>query len=206
MRTHVVIDLETYGTGSNAAIAAIGAVAFTRESAPSIDHVLNPGVAARGEDFTRPAFYVNVTNSTGDMDIETIRWWLAQDEGARSRLLGMGYTEDAALSLLEKWLSTQHQNPDGPVDLMVWAHEEFDISILVNAYKRHGKRPPWSYKNQRGLRTIYYLHGGITSHEPEFSDDTVPHFALHDAYREAKALEWCLRRQEQLEGLVYSSV
>ena len=82
--TEVMLDLETMGNGPDAAIVAIGAVAFDIETAT---------ISPRG-------FYVRVDlesaiGSGGVMDPSTVIWWLQQSDEAREEItrLAGGVTE-----------------------------------------------------------------------------------------------------------------
>lgn len=199
MRVHVVIDLETMGTGPNASIVQIGAVSFTKERPPSVDRVFVGGMYSTTP-YIVPAFATNVKESTGSIELSTVEWWLRQAEVARTRLSEPGLAEESALVVFSQWVKCQGNAP-GPgqkdMDIMPWAHGGFDLTILDSAYRRHGMKVPWAYRNARDLRTAYDPWG-INSHEPEFTEDIIPHYALHDALREARALEWTFQQMDEL--------
>ena len=71
---HIMLDLETMGTGPNAAITAIGAVKFDPD---------------KGEIVETFYFKVNLESSVkqgGVIDASTVIWWLGQNEEARAEM------------------------------------------------------------------------------------------------------------------------
>jgi len=69
----IMLDLETMGTGPNAAIVAIGAAAFC----PHERRVL-------GKTFYAPVSLESSVNGGGVVDAGTVQWWLQQSTEARA--------------------------------------------------------------------------------------------------------------------------
>ena len=178
---HVMIDLETFGTGPNAPIAQIGAVAFEAKSG---GRVLNG-----------KAFNAYVREPMGVYDADTVLWWMDQSDPARRRLIeGMsenGEPLSTALYLLENW-------PTHALDCTwrdiehVWAKPvTFDLPILSSAYRACGKNePPWSYRAGRDVRTVYWLLGD----PPEMAEVGVAHDAVDDCLYQICELQAVLGR------------
>ena len=144
----VMIDLETMGTRPDAAIVAIGAVAF------------DPGTGQLGARLYLPGSLASSLAANGSMDADTVLWWMQQDEAARREL----YRADreplpATLADLAEWL-TLHC---GPADkLRVWGNGAgFDNVLLRGAYQRCGQVVPWMHWNDRCYRTLKALHPGV---------------------------------------------
>ena len=152
LEKQVMLDLETFGNGSNAMIVAIGACDFKLDN----------------------KFYavINPAESTGDIDASTVVWWLSQNEAARSALAGSRESLHSALVKLTAWLQNRGE------DVCVWGNgATFDNVILANAYKRHKLPAPWKFWNDRCFRTLKSLHPPV---EPPVRDGT-HHNALDDA-------------------------
>jgi len=125
--THYIIDLETMGKGSNAAIAAIGCVEII------------------GGTFSREIYRrVELSNSMsagGITDADTIQWWLRQSAAARAEVDG---TQPAELlfnvlgELRVFMTSMAHAH-----EILVWGNgATFDNVILSNAYAAYGMERP----------------------------------------------------------------
>lgn len=159
---HVMIDLETLSTDSNAAIVAIGAVYF------DADTIIE-------------TFYTNVDlkssmDSGGVVDGDTVMWWMQQNAAARQAAFVKGsMTLAAAIAGFAHWL--REVSSDEPDQRVIWGNgAAFDNVILANAYKRLGLVMPWSYKNDMCFRTMRALHPRV-----EVDFEGLAHHALEDA-------------------------
>jgi hypothetical protein len=174
---HVMLDLETMGTGNTAAIVAIGAVAFD------------------GEGVTMNPFYCAVDLRTSvelgmQLDVATVLWWVQQSDGAReSTFPAHAIPLPQALLGFSEWMGAVNGKE-------VWGNgATFDNVILRNAYalvqatqkERMGSvgrfECPWSFRNDRCYRTMRAMLPAV---------DTVAvgvaHNALDDAIYQAKYL------------------
>ena len=145
--THVMIDLETLGTGPNALIISIGAVRF------------NPLVM----DDVSDSFHVGVdlasipANAYGfDIEPGTVGWWLNPERAA-----GRSALEDVAkadlLSVLDGFALWLHELAFSG-DPKIWGNgASFDNVILRNAYEKLGMIAPWQFYNDRCYRTFKNL-------------------------------------------------
>ena len=164
----IMIDLETMGSGPEAAIIAIGGVAMDLEEGQLGNHFylvvdLESSVAAGGV-----------------MDPATVTWWLRQSEAARSLFLESTTTVSirAALKALSDWIAAQGDAP------RIWGNgSSFDNVILASAYRRMGMPVPWRYLDERCYRTVKALHPHI-----QLVRQGTHHNALHDALDQAKHL------------------
>ena len=126
---HIMLDLETMGTGPNAAIVAIGAVEFDLNELTT------------GRTFYTAIDLVSAVESGGTIDASTVLWWLKQDETARAELTdGEKMNHQAALWRFASYLKTI-------VDAKyIWGNgSDFDNVILSNAYKRAAMPPQWRW-------------------------------------------------------------
>lgn len=137
---NIMIDLETMGTGSNAAICAIGAVEFDLES------------GTLGREFYETVDLQSSVNAGGVMDASTVLWWLKQSEEARKELLDPSADIYVALTLLTRWM----YDSETPLkEICIWGNgADFDNVILRNAYDRLDMVTPWSPWANRCYRTI----------------------------------------------------
>jgi hypothetical protein len=165
MSLHVSLDLETLGTGSNAAIISIGACKF--------DPWADGGIDDR--------FHAHITFESamkyGRADADTILWWIGQDQHARVTMLAAQDSAvelDEALSVFADWFGSE--------PLLVWGNgATFDNVILRNAFKACVIECPWGYYNDRCFRTLKNLSAVMA---PPF--EGVRHDALADAVHQAK--------------------
>lgn len=136
-----MLDLETMGNGSKAAIIAIGAVKFNTGNRQIFDR-----------------FYSRVDlQSCMDAGLEisasTVMWWLQQSEAARSEFKGTLPSLHTALVGFTAWMKKE------PTGSRVWGNgATFDNVILTNAYTALKMERPWSYKDDRCYRTIKALN------------------------------------------------
>lgn len=152
----VMVDLETLGNGSTAAIISIGAVAFDAESGK-----------------IESEFYVNVdpqscVDAGLKMDVSTVMWWMKQSDEARSAFNVKGESIEVALNMFKEWY---------PQSAALWGNgATFDNVILDNAFKAAGMNRPWHFTKDRCYRTLKNLR-------PDIKQDKVgvAHNALDDA-------------------------
>lgn len=166
---HVMLDCETMGNGSYAAILSIGAIKFD-PYAPLLDRMAD-------------TFYARVSLESSlkaglRVDASTVMWWMAPDlADAREALrAGEAVELDEALLGLAKW----YGEDDG---LPVWGNgATFDNVILSNAYKAMGLERPWGYRSDRCFRTLRALAPHV---ERPVSAALTAHHALDDAIAQA---------------------
>jgi exodeoxyribonuclease VIII len=177
---HVMLDLETMGVQSDAAIAAIGAVAFQPDDAP--------GTAPAGE-FYRVVDLDSSIRAGGSVSATTIAWWLGQSAEAQAIFRGSTPKVSIRTGLrdLRTWLTHRDLFTGEPV---VWANgAAFDIPILESALRREGLRLPTSFRNIRDCRTLFRL---VDQDIPK-PDGVVAHNALDDARVQAYRVQWVYR-------------
>lgn len=174
MSIHVMLDLETMGNTSNAAIVSIGAVVF------------NPVTGKLGADFEQ---VINLNSSAyyGDLDASTVTWWLTQSEEARAifqRDTPKSSLKDALLEL-NQWFADLGDSKE----IQVWGNGSgFDNVILTNAFKAARIRPNFTHWNDRDVRTIVEMGRSILGIDPKttLEREGTHHSALDDAKFQAK--------------------
>jgi len=165
MSHHISIDLETLSTAPDAFIVAIGAARFD----PMADGIVDSFYTA--VDLNNSAFIAKRFR----MDPATIGWWLHSERAAARDALKSGSCVDllSALEGFGLWV--------GETPLPVWGNgATFDNVVLTNAYKALGMDVPWTYKDDRCLRTLRAL-------APDVRVENVgtAHHALDDAVTQA---------------------
>ena len=170
----IMLGLETMGTGPNAAIAQIGAVAFDTEKQVVLEKL---------------QVYVDLESSVrqgGEMDVSTILWWLLQGDSARAAFDPLLYRTRSigeALCLFTE-LVLRHEPEEG-AGVPVWGNgASFDNVILRQAYKRAGMVAPWHFWQDRCYRTI---RGELPGH-PKIEFEGIKHLAVADAMHQARQL------------------
>lgn len=164
----VMLDLETMGNGPDAAIVAIGAVAFNIHDADiSADNF-----------YTRVRLESSVEHG-GVIDPSTVLWWMEQSEEARSEIAKKdGLHIIDALEEFSHWIRTAAAGEES----QVWGNgASFDNVILRSAYQRRRREPPWLWWNDRCYRTIKGLYG----HNIKIERAGTHHHALADAEAQA---------------------
>lgn len=165
---HVMIDLETLSTRTDAAIVQIGAVLFEPVSG---------GKVRNDRPFNR---HVLVQDGAGSIDNGTLAWWLQQPN---ARDMGKALEADAvplaqALQDLVEWPMKAMELEWSAIG-GVWAKPaDFDLAILKTAFARFGTTPPWDRRATRCARTLFEVSGG----EPSIDWTGLRH---HDAFDDA---------------------
>lgn len=130
-----MVDLETMSVANNAAILAIGAVAFDRD-----------GV---GEKFYATMSLEECAEYEMDISPSTVLWWMKQSDAARAELWAPA-TRTVAQALRDFATFYQTQQCE-----TVWGNgATFDNVILASAYDALGLPRPWKYSADRCFRTI----------------------------------------------------
>ncbi|ATC93486.1 3'-5' exonuclease [Pseudoalteromonas tunicata] len=170
---HVMLDLETMGQGSNAAIVAIGAVFF------------EPTTGEIGANFY---WRVDLESAAkyGEVDPSTIIWWLKQSDAARAEITSDDTLDlNCALSEFCEWIAQIEKTNNR----IVWGNgASFDNVILSNAFKAVEYKKPWEYCNDRDVRTVVELGRTLKGFDPkrDMPFEGTAHNALDDAIHQAK--------------------
>jgi len=168
---HVMVDIETLDTGTDAVILSIGACSV------KVGELGNP-------DFV---FYQEIHLSQADrkFDMSTVLWWV--DQNSKGATLPIKGTEPLkeVLEYFNRWLVSVFDSP------IIWCKgTDFDIAILTHAMNQHNIKPAWKYNNVRDCRTVFKLFPGAKEAIPENKN---PHNALDDAIHQAAQLAYIAR-------------
>lgn len=169
MTERVMIDIETLGTDPGAAVLSIGAVTF--------------GAGGIEEEFYREIDVESCQNHGLELDANTLKWWMKQDEEVQSVLQG-GDALDDVLENFKEFV---------PSDAEVWANSpSFDCAILETAFDAIGVTKPWSYSDTRDVRTLRSLPVAQDVERQKGFEDK-EHHALHDARYQAEIVSITLQ-------------
>tara|TARA_R110000782_G_scaffold19035_1_gene51709 strand:- start:1638 stop:2180 length:543 start_codon:yes stop_codon:yes gene_type:complete len=163
----LMLDIETMGTSTSAAIMSIGACYF------------DPLTGEIGD-----TFHEQVDISTNGMiDASTVIWWMKQGDDARSKFYDNGKAKSVG-EVLYSFAKFIKKNTK------VWGNGiAFDNVIIRNAFDHpsFSGEAPWAFWNDRDVRTIVDL-GQVIGIDPkrDFPFEGVKHDALADAIHQAK--------------------
>ncbi len=209
MTTHIMLDLETWGTEPGCDIRSIGACVFDPVTGyvagmPQIDttHLSDKAKQfARGIDDN--TFYIACDNpedleyaayldeSTGlyrkyplHRDPRTVQWWSEQSDEAQAAFAD---PVDLMLALagFGRWLSdvSGYEGPMGePIpNIRLWSHgAATDGPWLAAAYRAVGLPVPWHYRAPRDTRTAFDM-AGIDDHSAWLAQHPGPLGVPHHA-------------------------
>lgn len=160
---NIMLDIETMGIGSDAAILSIGAVKFNR----------NEGITDR---FYKVIDLQSCIDKGLSFTGETITWWMRQSEDARNQFKKKGEPLRDVLKELKEWFGTGN--------FQVWGNgSDFDNVIARNAFAKFNAIAPWKYHENRCFRTLKFSFPTI-----DVGRVGTYHNAVNDAEHQAKYL------------------
>ena len=176
-QVHVMLDIETLGTGSNAAIVSIGACLFTLQDGPDESNTFYQRIDLR-----------SCLDAGMDVDARTVLWWLEGSPGALVELTGREDRAEvrAALMAFKHWV---------PKDALVYSNgPSFDAKTLSTAMENLGVKPI-EFWRERDHRTALDFLSVRCEKSPQEGRRFLkgelgpkPHHALADAVRQAMEL------------------
>ena len=169
---HIVVDLETLSTQPNALVLSIGAVALTSSGTP-----------VEGGNF----YVVLKQDEQGavrHISQSTVAWWEQQSteaqQAAYKPTVCTSFVEDA-LDGFSDWV----ESITDPKQVLVWGNGcSFDNVILASLYDDWHRERPWSFWNDRDMRTVTGLIPALKA----LPFEGIKHHALYDAKHEAAQL------------------
>jgi len=167
---HVMVDIETLGTGTDAVILSIGACTIDSD----------------GLGWARGIYYKEIHLSQADrkFDMGTVLWWMHQNSKGVTLPMGGTMPIEEVLEEFNDWLHLF----DRPI---IWCKgTDFDIAILTHAMNQHNIKPAWKYSNVRDCRTVFKLFPVAKEAIPANEN---PHDALADAAHQAAQLAYTAR-------------
>jgi hypothetical protein len=162
MKNHIMVDLETLSTRTNATILTLGAVRF--------DPLGNDPIEEKDK------LYIKIDlDSCADLDLHiddnTIEWWSKQSPEAQEEAFG----EEGRLSATDAF--TQLYKFCWGASCFWSNGAGFDIVVCDTYYDRIQRAAPWKYWAIRDVRTMFDL--GI--------DPKMPQVTAHNAVEDAVA-------------------
>ncbi len=147
--TDVMLDLETMGKTSNAALVSIGAVEFNIETGET------------GREFYRVIDLQSCLDIGLKVQASTIYWWLQQSEAARKRIYAKGENIRDVLVAFHDWML------EGTEKVKIWGNSaRFDIGLLEDAYVACGMDNPWYFRSEMDVRTLVAFAPYIKANYP----------------------------------------
>lgn len=180
---HIMLDLETLGTGDHATIFQIGAVAFDIHTG-EVQETFNERLDIEAGDF------LNIEGST-------LKWWLNEDAELLKKLVCSegGHDEHTLISLFNDWVLKLKENYSF---ITLWGNgSTFDNRLLKQLYERQCITYPFAYNADRDVRTLLDVasfFSGKSKKELKSAvtlDTDVKHDALADALYQARLVHYC---------------
>lgn len=186
---HIVVDLETLSTQPNALVLSIGAVALTSSGTP-----------VEGGNF----YVVLKQDEQGavrHISQSTVAWWEQQSteaqQAAYKPTVCTSFVEDA-LDGFSDWV----ESITDPKQVLVWGNGcSFDNVILANLYDDWHRERPWSFWNDRDMRTVT----GLMPVLKMLPFEGIKHHALHDAKHEAAQLSRAIQKLDEAFQLLHAA-
>lgn len=160
--THIMLDIETFGTSTDSYIRSIGAISF------------NPSTNNNRQEFHE---FIN-TEQDRKIDANTVMWWLGQSKEAQDKLIKeKGYDLRTVLLHFSGFCKTIESDPN---KLFIWGNGNmFDNTILRDAMGKLDIEYPCSFRNDFDLRTLKHVYTSQGGKLPKF-ETGVAHDALDD--------------------------
>lgn len=184
---HLMLDLETLGTGTTASIIEIGAVLFEPK--------------AKGKIWNdKRAFQCFVNpDPKATVSMSTVFWWFKQSQQARERFSSNYpqnfFSEKCAAIKFSEWPAIEEAGGWDKIE-GVWSHgAAFDQPLLTSLFERVGYSIPWKYSVSLDTRTLFSLVGGYPTVD---NLGFVPHSALDDAIYQTLAVQNALGKLEPI--------
>lgn len=147
--TDVMLDLETMGNKSNAAIVSIGAVEFNIETGET------------GREFYDVIDLQSCLDKGLMVQASTIYWWLQQSDEARKRICANGGDLSLVLQRFTYWME------DCIDKVKIWGNgARFDIGLLEDAYVACNLKTPWYFRSEMDVRTLVAFAPYIKANYP----------------------------------------
>src|SRR5690606_18809229 len=170
--TDIMIDIETLDTRPTAIIMTMAAVCFT------------PGYSIdKGPEFYEKIYIPEQELSRGRTRCpETEKWWDDQIDP----VITEAFSGQIALECVLLNLASFIKSNSDPDHVRIWAKSpQFDLVIIKNALEQFRIPVPWSFRNERDVRT--YI---MDSRKANNLENNSPHHALLDAHHQIEQLWW----------------
>lgn len=189
--THIMLDLETWGTTPGSDIRSIGAVLFD-----PIAGWVHGGLDGQFYVATNNPIIAHRPGINGDVPIykwnslqrdpKTVQWWSEQSEEAKNAFTDKVQLHEACIKFGDWYYGLTADAASERKDIAIWSNgPSFDISILEAVYRAVYLPVPWHYRAPRCFRTIVDI-AGITQDDMKAFNHGTAHNALDDAISQAK--------------------
>lgn len=177
MQSHIMVDLETFGTAPGSVIRSIGAVVFDIKT------------GKLGSEF-----YANITRESCEaagmtVDQDTVNWWnRSENRLAQESLMKDQRDFEQVGKDFCRWYARQCS---GLTKVAMWSQgSNFDGVLLEAALRKVGLRPPWKFYHALDTRTAYFM-GDFDSFSVKRAG------TYHNALDDAKHQALCVHRAYQ---------
>lgn len=178
---NIMVDLETMGTGTNAAIIAIGAVKFDTEN------------FTLGDEFYEVVDLESSVEAGGVIDPSTVLWWMKQSDEARAEFRKEGRSINYALWAFVNFMTTKEGSKS---EVQLWGNgATFDNVILRTAFENIHGGATSMFWGDRCYRTMKNMYPNIP-----MNFEGVAHNALTDAKNQAQHLLDILKFKQNCEA------
>lgn len=170
MTTHIMLDIETLGTGSNSLVLSIGAVEFSLSGATFRQFSVNLPILEQ------------IINPTVEVDIDTIKWWKAQSEEAKKALLNKKPCKS-----VKEGLKAFHDFIKAFENPVIWGNGcAFDNVILRNLFKSFNLEFPTPFWTDMDVRTIVNVYDYERVNQLAGKFEGTKHDAIADCLHQVK--------------------
>ena len=168
--THIMLDIETLGTDSNALVVSISAVQF------------DLGSQDIGERFEIGLNQEQQLANGAVKDQETVDWWEKQSDEAKEMLNRLKKVDvDEALQAFNSWVK---ENFKAPSKIKLWGNgATFDNVIVENLFKRHDVKFAIPYYCHKDVRTLTYL---TKTNPRQYEFIGIKHYGIDDCLHQIK--------------------
>ena len=177
---HFIVDLETLGTDTSAIITQVG-IAEMRLTYDA--YVITPLLAC-----TVDSTQQLITGRTFNPD--TLSWWtkqLNEEMLIRTAALPRNTVSEVCTNVYDCLDSTLGK------DDVIWANSpSFDLMILEHFLNQYGYKTPWSFRQERDVRTLIYAAEYLLGKQVNFETRKNAHTAIDDATYHASQIAMCL--------------
>lgn len=179
----IMLDLETFGVGDNAAVVSMGAVRFSLDEVfeTSVGHLRSKKNAAMAVFEAFVDLKDTPVEHLGVLDASTVLWWLEQSEEARASLTKAQERIPLRQALVEfkSWVE------ESPARCLWTNGPSFDERLLHQAFDRCGVVWPFRYNAGRDVRTMRDVATAMGLGFYALPDSRIAHKALDDALSQA---------------------
>lgn len=168
-RNHVMLDMETLGTGPNAVVVQMALVRFRLHDPDNATILQNVAIDFDWQDQLSQGRVITQ---------DTLQWWMQQPDAVRGKVFGPGefrIETEAGIESAAAFL-------EGVGNPVIWAcPANFDIPLFEGLLQTYGIRVPWFHRDTMCLRTLC-LAAGYDRRMDKRGDGHMHHDATDDCH------------------------